>query len=180
MPGRGQRGPDPQCGKREEWARLIALGMSNSEACRIVGMNRRTGKRWRHGRTITGRRGQRYHYPPVINKRERVVSARFLSEEERFAIADLHRAGHGVHAIAPAISRSLSQRPSNENTNGLLRQYFRLVFDLSGTRPMPPVARSVPLASGRADSSTSCRPMCWLVSGLSTCPMSPRLDSTEA
>ena len=41
MVGRGQRGPDPQWGKRGEWARLIALGVSNSDACRIVGVNRR-------------------------------------------------------------------------------------------------------------------------------------------
>ncbi|HXZ72984.1 MAG TPA: helix-turn-helix domain-containing protein, partial [Streptosporangiaceae bacterium] len=44
----------------------------------------------------------------MINKRKRVVSARFLSEEERFAIADLHQAGQGVHAIAAAVSRSPS------------------------------------------------------------------------
>ena len=125
MVGRGQRGPDPQWGKREEWARLIGLGVSNSEACRIVGVNRRTGKRWRHGRTITGRRGQRYHYPPVINNRERVVSARFLSEEERFAIADLHRAGQGVHAIAAAVSRSPStiSRELRRNRDPGSRQY---------------------------------------------------------
>jgi transposase, IS30 family len=53
----GRRGPGalPQVEKREQYARLIAQGYNNSEACRIVGINRRTGKRWRHGRTITAR-----------------------------------------------------------------------------------------------------------------------------
>ena len=56
----GRRGPGalPQAEKREQFARLIVQGFNNSEACRIVGINRRTGKRWRHGRTITTRDGR--------------------------------------------------------------------------------------------------------------------------
>jgi hypothetical protein len=53
MAGRGRPGPAPQTAKREQYAALIARGVNYSEACRIVGINRRTGKRWRHGRTIT-------------------------------------------------------------------------------------------------------------------------------
>ena len=81
----GRPGPAPQTAKREEFARLIASGMSNAQACRIVGINARTGKRWRHGRTITSSSGRRLHYPPVINAREREISSRFLSEDERVA-----------------------------------------------------------------------------------------------
>ena len=64
----GRRGPGalPQAEKREQFARLIAQGFNNSEACRIVGINRRTGKRWRHGRTITIRDGRKLHYAPVV------------------------------------------------------------------------------------------------------------------
>src|SRR5437660_12811166 len=93
----GRRGPGalPQVEKREQFARLIAQGFGNSEACRIVGVNRRTGKRWRHGRTITGSGGRRLHYPPVITMEQREISARFLSEDERVRIADLRRAGGG-------------------------------------------------------------------------------------
>jgi transposase, IS30 family len=38
----GRRGPGvlPQVEKREQYARLIAQGFNNSEACRIVGINR--------------------------------------------------------------------------------------------------------------------------------------------
>jgi hypothetical protein len=43
------RGVAPLTAQREEFARLIARGVSNSEACRLVGVNRRTGTRWRLG-----------------------------------------------------------------------------------------------------------------------------------
>jgi transposase, IS30 family len=106
MAGRGRPGPAPQTAKREQYAALIARGVTYSEACRIVGINRRTGKRWRHGRTITGSSGQRLHYPPVVGvKRKREISARFLSEDERVRIADLRRAGEGVRAIARELGR---------------------------------------------------------------------------
>jgi hypothetical protein len=40
----GRPGSAPQTEKREWFARLIAQGVSNSQACRIVGVNRKTGK----------------------------------------------------------------------------------------------------------------------------------------
>jgi IS30 family transposase len=104
----GRPGPAPQTAKREQFARLIARGVSNSEACRIVGINRRTGKRWRHGRTITSSSGKRLHYAPVIDTRKREISPRYLSEEERVRVADLRRAGLGVRAIAVEVGRSSS------------------------------------------------------------------------
>ena len=51
--------------KQDRFVRLIAQGVSNSEACRIVGINRRTGTRWRLGRTIRSTAGEAVHYPPV-------------------------------------------------------------------------------------------------------------------
>ncbi len=104
----GRPGPAPQTAKREQFARLIARGTSNAEACRIVGVNPRTGKRWRHGRTITSSSGAKLHYPPVSSARKRVISERYLSEDERVRIADLRRAGLGVRAIAGKLERSPS------------------------------------------------------------------------
>jgi IS30 family transposase len=108
----GRRGPGalPQAEKREQFARLIAQGFNNSEACRIVGINRRTGKRWRHGRTITTRDGRKLHYAAVVTTGavRREVSPRYLSEDERVQIADLRQAGAGVRAIAERLGRSPS------------------------------------------------------------------------
>jgi IS30 family transposase len=104
---------------------LIARGVPNAEACRIVGINRRTGKRWRHGRTITSSNGRRLHYPPVINSRHRKISARYLSEDERGRIADLRRAGDGVRAIAITVARSAAtvSRELRRNTDPTSGQY---------------------------------------------------------
>jgi transposase, IS30 family len=110
----GWRGPGAlrQVEKREQYTRLIAQGYNNSEACRIVGINRRTGKRWRHGRTITTRDGRKLHYAPVVaaaaGRRVREISDRYLSEQERVRIAGLRQVGHGVRAIAGQAGRSPS------------------------------------------------------------------------
>src|SRR6266487_3965220 len=109
----GRRGPGalPQVEKREQDARLIGQGFSSLEACRIVGINPRTGKRWRHGRTITARDGRKLHYSPVITRGavvRREISDRYLSEQERVQIADLRAAGAGVRAIAERTGRSPS------------------------------------------------------------------------
>ncbi|HZA86867.1 MAG TPA: IS30 family transposase [Acidimicrobiales bacterium] len=106
--GPGRPGVAPQTAKREWFARLIARGVSNAEACRIVGVNPRTGKRWRHGRTIASSSGRRLHYPPVVTTRKAEISARYLSEDERVTIADLHRRGHTVRSIAAELGRSPS------------------------------------------------------------------------
>ncbi|GAA1277700.1 hypothetical protein Psi02_78920 [Planotetraspora silvatica] len=46
--------------EREEYFRLMDQGFSSLEACRIVGINSRTGKRWRNGWNPSGtRRGHR-------------------------------------------------------------------------------------------------------------------------
>jgi transposase, IS30 family len=100
----------PQVEKREQFARLIAQGFSSSEACRVVGINRRTGRRWRHGRSILSSSGRRLDYPPVVTTGavRREISPRYLSEDERVQIADLRRAGAGVRAIAERLGRSPS------------------------------------------------------------------------
>jgi IS30 family transposase len=94
--------------QRERFAELIAQGVDNSEACRRVGVNRRTGTRWRFGRTIPSSSGLLLHYPAVITTRLPVISARYLSEEERVVLADLARTGATVTAIAAQMGRSTS------------------------------------------------------------------------
>jgi integrase len=64
--GVGTQGPAPLMAQRQEFGRLIALGVNNSEACRRVGIHRRTGTRWRFGRTIMSSTGFELHYAPVL------------------------------------------------------------------------------------------------------------------
>jgi IS30 family transposase len=105
---RGRPGVGPQTEKREQWARLITRGVSNSEACRVVGINVRTGKRWRNGRTLTTSDGRRLHYAPVITNRKVEISERYLSEDERVQLADLRGQGLSMRAIAERLDRSPS------------------------------------------------------------------------
>ena len=104
----GHRGRPPLAAKREQFGRLIARGIGNAEACRIVGVHPQTGKRWRRGRVMTSSSGARLHYAAVIDTRRQAISQRYLSEDDRVAIADLRGAGAGVRAIAGRLGRSPS------------------------------------------------------------------------
>jgi IS30 family transposase len=104
--GHGVPGAAPQTAKREWFCRLIKEGVSSVEACRIVGVNPRTGKRWRHGRSIVSSSGRRLHYPPVVSVPNPEISPRYLSEDERVLIADLRGRGATVRSIATELSRS--------------------------------------------------------------------------
>ncbi len=108
--GDGQHRRDVLAGKRERFVGLIQQGVANSEACRIVGVNRRTGTRWRYGRTVINRAGERLHYPAVktLRTRSRPSSVRYLTLAERIAIADLHRDGGTVTTIAAELGRAPS------------------------------------------------------------------------
>jgi transposase, IS30 family len=92
--------------KQDRFVRLIAQGVSNRRACRIVGINRRTGTRWRLGRTIRNTAGEAVHYPPVQTLTRPKRHPRYLSLEDRTAIADLRRRKLTVREIARELGRS--------------------------------------------------------------------------
>ncbi len=77
-----------QAEQQQQYVRLIAQGLNNSEACRLVGINRKTGNRWRYGRTVVNTAGELVHYPAVMVAAPKPRSPRYLSEPERIAIAD--------------------------------------------------------------------------------------------
>jgi transposase, IS30 family len=106
--GSGLSGRPPLAAKRVQFARLIARGVGSAEACRIVGVHPKTGKRWRLGRVMTSSSGARLHYAAVVSTGKQVISERYLSEDERVRIADLRRSGSGVRAIAGQLGRSPS------------------------------------------------------------------------
>ncbi|WP_374224162.1 IS30 family transposase [Streptomyces sp. ISL-66] len=91
--------------EREAYFRLMQQGVSNTEACRIVGINRRTGKRWRYGR---GSSGSNKAAPPINTVEPPSVPSRYLSEAERIHIADRLREKATVREIAAELGRSPS------------------------------------------------------------------------
>jgi IS30 family transposase len=94
--------------KQERFVRLIAQGVTNAEACRIVGINRRTGTRWRYGRTILNTAGEPVHYPAVSFIAAKPRHPRYLSLAEQTMVADLRRAGVSMRGIAEQLGRAAS------------------------------------------------------------------------
>jgi IS30 family transposase len=92
--------------RQERFWELVTAGSSSSQACEAVGVDRRQGYRWR--RESGGR-------PPAA---PRVVSARYLSLEERLQIADLHLAGASMRAIAARLGRAPSTISRELGRNG--------------------------------------------------------------
>ena len=94
--------------KQQRYVQLIAQGVNNSEACRLVGINRKTGNRWRYGRRVRNSAGALVIYPPVKIIESRPRSPRYLSEQERIRIADLLAAKISVRGIAEELGRAPS------------------------------------------------------------------------
>ena len=94
--------------KQARFVRLIEQGVNNSEACRQVGINRRTGTRWRFGRTVQNTAGVDVHYAPVRSVTPSTRHPRYLSLDERTVIADLRRARWTLRDIADELGRSPS------------------------------------------------------------------------
>ena len=98
---RSPQGPKKLVVERRQYLDLVAKGMGTAEACRVVGINRRTGHRWRYGQKSQA--GRKADQPPAV--RPAPSTGRVLSLDERIVIADLMRAGLGVRAIAAELGR---------------------------------------------------------------------------
>ena len=101
--------------ERAAYFQLMEQGYSAREAARIVGINLRTGKRWRNGRHASG--GSKavlpiYQEPgqmPGPPGPERPpVPSRYLQEHDRIHIADRLREKASVRQIAAELGRSPS------------------------------------------------------------------------
>lgn len=90
-----------------------ARGVGNSKACRIVGINRRTGTCWGYGREISSSSGVRMHYPAVINKAKRRAPAPSRTPNPTPSGANrprLHLAGFVAQRLHQRWSRNWSAR----------------------------------------------------------------------
>ncbi|MFF3763598.1 IS30 family transposase [Streptomyces sp. NPDC001922] len=98
-------------------------GHSNAEACRIVGISDRTGRKWLNGRSADRRQKAA---PPI-----RVVVppsgvSRYLREDERIHIADRLREKATVRSIAAELGRSpstVSREIRRNRTDGTRGQW---------------------------------------------------------
>ena len=80
----------------DEYWKLILDGMPTVEACRQIGIGRKTGYRWR---------AEAGGLPPA-RVAEETRSSRYLSLLERQRIATLRERGHGVREIARRLGRT--------------------------------------------------------------------------
>ena len=108
MRDRRRRAGGVQAEKQQRYVQLIAQGVNNSEACRLVGIDRKTGNRWRYGRRVRNSAGALVIYPPVKIAESRPRSPRYLSEQERIRIADMLAAGSTVRGVAVELGRAPS------------------------------------------------------------------------
>jgi transposase, IS30 family len=111
----GRRGRKRRLDVESEYWLLLAAGVGTVEACKRLGIGRKTGYRWRaeHG-----------GLPPAALG-EGVRSQRYLSLLERQRIATLRRDGLGVRGIARELGRSPStvSRELRRNTAAHDRSY---------------------------------------------------------
>ena len=141
-----------QAEKQQRYVQLIAQGVNNSEACRLVGINRKTGNRWRYGRRARNSAGALVIYAPVKINEVRPRSPRYLSEQERIQIADLLR-----RRRAPVGSRSSWGARRQRSAARSVATAIRTAATDHTTPSTPPGAGRASRASG---GSLSTR--CWL------------------
>ncbi|MFI2190974.1 IS30 family transposase [Streptomyces sioyaensis] len=98
-------------------------GFSNRQACRIVGINLKTGRRWRNGRSADRKQKAAPPVRPVVPPSG---PSRYLREAERIYIADRLREKASVRAIAAELGRSpstVSREIRRNRTHGTRNQW---------------------------------------------------------
>ncbi len=137
------RGGIPLVGKRAFYIELMKTGIGNAEACRRVGVNRKTGVRWQHGRRA--KFAGRTHFYAAIDTKigpKKPESGRYLSQVERVIIADAAREGATGRSIAkllPGRAVSTICREIARNTNEATGEYqpFDAQSKMLARRPRP-------------------------------------------
>jgi len=134
------QGRRPLTEERRVYLQLMQQGVSSAEACRIVGINRRTGKRWRNGRVPSG---GHVGASPITTVAPPPGPSRYLREADRIHIADRLREKATVRAIAAELGRSPSTvsreiRRNRHPVNGQYRPHAAQArADARRPRPKP-------------------------------------------
>ncbi len=140
---RSPQGPKKLSAERAAYFELMQQGMSNRDACRIVGINPKTGRRWRNGRRLSGRSKAAPPVRPVVPP-SAASPSRYLHEDERIYIADRLREKATVRAIAAELGRSpstISREIRRNRTPGRGSQWhyrpYAAQARADGRRPRP-------------------------------------------
>ena len=97
---------------------LRGRGWSIAAAAREVGVSRTAANNWTRGYKVY-RKGQVVGVVAPLDRLEtREISSRYLSQNERVEIADLHHAGLGVRKIAEQLGRAASTVSRELTRNG--------------------------------------------------------------
>ncbi len=120
--------------KAKFWVEL-ASGKTLQASCDAVGVDRRTGRRWRRD---AGGQAPRKRPAP---------SGRYLCLDERLTIADLHLDGSGVRAIAASMGRSPSTISRELARNGTTVRPSGPVTPQPRREPAPARCRYAPYAA---------------------------------
>jgi IS30 family transposase len=144
---RGQRRPQGAkklTRERVAYFELMVQGYSSREACRIVGINYRAGKKWRNGEHSPGP-GKKPR-PPVRREVSACLhSLRYLGEDERIYIADRLREHANYRVIAKELERSPStiSREIRRNSHPGTGQYrpYAAQRRADARRPRPKVRK---------------------------------------
>lgn len=142
--GRGRaQGRKPLRSERTAYLQLVKEGLSNYEACRIVGINPKTGRRWRNGRNASGRSRSAPPIHPVVPAVK--VSSRYLGEADRIHIADRLREKATIRTIASELGRSAStiSREVRRNRHPVSGDYrpYAAQTRADSRRPRPKVGK---------------------------------------
>jgi IS30 family transposase len=126
--------------KRAQFSRLIHQGVSISEACRRLEIDRKTGHWWKNGGSMT-RNGVTRVIEPIVNQvPARHESGRYLSEAERVTIADGVHAGRSARSIAVELGRAVStvtrELQRNAAADGSYRPHMAQAMTMA-RRPRP-------------------------------------------
>lgn len=132
---RGDRSPQgrrPLVAERAAFLALLAAGVSSKRACAEVGVNIRTGARWRNGRKPSGDHAGAPPITVVVPRHDHRVSTEcaarpswHLQENDRILIADLLRDNASIRAIARTLGRPAStvSREIGRNSDPETGQY---------------------------------------------------------
>ena len=138
----GRPGPQPMTDKRAQFVRLIRQGVSISESCRRLEIDRKTGHWWKNGGSFT-RNGVIGVVEPIMRQvLSRPESGRYLSAAERVTIADGVHVGRSARSLAAELGRAVStvarELQRNTSPDGAYRPHITQAMT-HARRPRPKV-----------------------------------------